>query len=237
MSAKDTAAQTAANILLSSIELFAQQGYSKTNIRQIAAHAGVSLGLVNHYYGSKRNLGYKALETLIRYVMSVCDRVQPLTADPDAQTLLLTDFLATRVVNAYLFQGIFRQFYIDTLSEDLFFNYLEDHSTLVISKLQEAYDFTIDDDMAELYSRYIPFSIEKTLVLKKLEGLFPSISEEDIPFQISASTYSNFLPKEVIREADMRSRELCPRILEHLDAIPSRETILQLLDNAEKERP
>ncbi|WP_317195397.1 TetR/AcrR family transcriptional regulator [Rufibacter roseolus] len=38
------------------LELFAEQGFDRTSIRQIAAKAGISLGLLYNYYPSKEDL-------------------------------------------------------------------------------------------------------------------------------------------------------------------------------------
>ena len=43
---------TAETIFFTAMDLFRENGYIATNIRQIAERAGVSLGLVNHYFGS-----------------------------------------------------------------------------------------------------------------------------------------------------------------------------------------
>lgn len=45
-----------ARIRLAALELFGQQGFDRTTIRQIAARAGVSPGLVIHHFGSKKEL-------------------------------------------------------------------------------------------------------------------------------------------------------------------------------------
>lgn len=45
-----------ARIRLAALELFGTQGFVKTTIRQIAARAGVSPGLVIHHFGSKNQL-------------------------------------------------------------------------------------------------------------------------------------------------------------------------------------
>ncbi|MFC6999653.1 TetR/AcrR family transcriptional regulator [Rufibacter roseus] len=50
---RETSAQ---NILESAMELFAQQGFDRTSIRQIAQSAGISLGLLYNYYSSKEEL-------------------------------------------------------------------------------------------------------------------------------------------------------------------------------------
>lgn len=45
-----------ARIRLAALELFGQQGFDRTTIRQIASRAGVSPGLVIHHFGSKKEL-------------------------------------------------------------------------------------------------------------------------------------------------------------------------------------
>jgi AcrR family transcriptional regulator len=47
---------TRARIAESATRLFAEQGFDRTSIRQIASSAGVDPALVQHYFGSKRSL-------------------------------------------------------------------------------------------------------------------------------------------------------------------------------------
>ena len=199
------------------MDLFRENGYTATNIRQIAERADVSLGLVNHYFGSKRQLGYDVLRTLIRYVITGCDTFF-LSREKD---LILVDATETRAVNDYLSHGPFRRFYLDTLEEDIFFNYLEKLTSLPILELQEVFHFTISRDMALLYCRYIPYMVEKTLVLKKDQGLFPGISNADVPYHIFISTYSGRVPQHVLDWADQTARDIAPTILSRLEPVPS----------------
>lgn len=53
-----------ARIRQSALELFGAHGYAATTIRQIAARAGVSPGLVIHHFGSKEKLG-RAVEAWV----------------------------------------------------------------------------------------------------------------------------------------------------------------------------
>ena len=48
--------ETRGRILQAALELFARHGYEGASVRQIAAAAGVSLGMIRHYYGSKDGL-------------------------------------------------------------------------------------------------------------------------------------------------------------------------------------
>ncbi len=53
------AEQTRRKILVAASELFAEHGYEGASVRQIASGAGVSLGMIRHYFGSKEGL-YRA---------------------------------------------------------------------------------------------------------------------------------------------------------------------------------
>jgi AcrR family transcriptional regulator len=53
------AERTKRKILLSASRKFADRGFEATSMRQVAAGAGVSLGMIQHYFGSKQGL-YRA---------------------------------------------------------------------------------------------------------------------------------------------------------------------------------
>jgi AcrR family transcriptional regulator len=69
--------ETQARILASARTLFAEQGYERTTIRAIAAHAGVDPGLVMHYFGAKENLFATAVQTF--HTAPDSDAAEPLT--------------------------------------------------------------------------------------------------------------------------------------------------------------
>jgi AcrR family transcriptional regulator len=54
-------------IVDSAMSLFAQQGYAHTTTRQIANHAGISAGLMYHYFESKESL----LQAVFEYCMEI----------------------------------------------------------------------------------------------------------------------------------------------------------------------
>lgn len=213
-------------IFVSAMDLFRENGYSNTNVRQIAERANLSLGLLNHHFESKRNLGYLVLRTLIGYVSAQTDEYLKDASDD----LLLLDAVATRAVNDYLKQGPFRQFYLDTLEEDIFFHYLENLTICILERLQDAYGYTISHDIALLYGRYVPNMVEKALVLKKGDHLFSSVAEDDIAYYIFSSTYARYIPEDALLKADSQARQIVPHILEKLSPIPS----MELLKNLER---
>lgn len=68
MSSKDLT--TTARIRRAALELFGGQGYERTTMRQIAHRAEVSLGLVNHHFGSKDGLRQACDDWVLNYILS-----------------------------------------------------------------------------------------------------------------------------------------------------------------------
>ena len=66
---KDSSRDTRKDLLEAAFELFAQQGFRQVNLTDIAERAGVSIGLIRHYFGSKVGL----VDECTRVVM---DRLQ-----------------------------------------------------------------------------------------------------------------------------------------------------------------
>lgn len=62
-------AETRAMIVASAMRLFAQQGYATTTTRNIATAAGLSVGLMYHYFDSKESL----LHAVFDFVMARID--------------------------------------------------------------------------------------------------------------------------------------------------------------------
>ncbi|MBK8904979.1 MAG: TetR/AcrR family transcriptional regulator [Anaerolineaceae bacterium] len=64
-------AETRATIVESAMRLFAQKGYATTTTRSIATEAGLSVGLMYHYFDSKERLLYAVFD----FVMARIDEV------------------------------------------------------------------------------------------------------------------------------------------------------------------
>ncbi len=63
-------------ILNAAVELFDQQGYSNTKISDISAKAGISKGLVYHYFSSKEEILF-ALQDLLKQCVDECAAIVP----------------------------------------------------------------------------------------------------------------------------------------------------------------
>lgn len=83
--------RTEAAIVDAAIELFSDQGYENTTMRQIADRAGVSVGNSYYYFASKEAL-----------VQALYDRFSEATFDVAMQRVAEVDTLADRIIQAML---------------------------------------------------------------------------------------------------------------------------------------
>lgn len=78
---------TRARILEAALRLFANVGRGQTSVRDIAREAGVSLGMVSHYFGSKDELYATCADTMLAELAELRGHLAPLflrTQDPRA---------------------------------------------------------------------------------------------------------------------------------------------------------
>lgn len=221
MSKKSEAAQ---EIFSVSLALFARNGYTGTSIRQIASEAGISVGLTHHYFGNKERLGRLALVVLSENVAEVVNARVTFDEDP-----ILNDLLLTRCNVRYMLNGPYRRFYLDSLREDLFFNALLNNEARLLNELQRRYGFESTPDLNLLYNKYIPYNVEKTIVLKKEEGLFPTIDYEEIPWHICSASMGKFIPESLLLEKDAISRRISEEVQQQIPSEPSDALIAHCL--------
>ncbi len=72
------AAATQARILHAALRLFADAGKGQTSVRDIARAAGVSLGMVNHYFGSKEGLYETCVDSMYQELSELRAHLAPL---------------------------------------------------------------------------------------------------------------------------------------------------------------
>lgn len=210
----DAKSASAFKILKASIALFREKGFDNTSIREIAAASGVSVGLINHYFMNKDILGTQCLLLIDQYASQ--NMVGNLSIDDEP---ILYDLVATRVLYQYMRRNGYEQFYADSLKNDFFFKYLSKRPSVIVQKLSRFYDISGTDDEIQLYCRFMPYMMEKTLVLKKSEGLFPSISDDQIPYYIVVTALSHFIPESEIAAQDAHSIRLSDEYLAPLQPV------------------
>ncbi|MBS6646569.1 MAG: helix-turn-helix transcriptional regulator [Clostridiaceae bacterium] len=204
------------DIFQTSHRLFLQQGYENTTIRQISDHASVSLGLINHCFHSKQELAGLMLDMLFSYSNRCCDNFYSSQEDP-----LLHTSLCTRVNTLYLLRGQYHRFYLDCLKYDIFFQKLEKRPNTSLYQLAAIHNFPVDDDLFLLYGKYVPYNFEKTLILNKESGLFPSIRYDEIPDYIIISKFEHFLDRKVLDDTLSKAHTIAGNVLDSMpDIVP-----------------
>ncbi len=194
---RGTPDQGIASILETALQLFHKQGFHGTSVRQIADNTPCSLGLINHYFGSKEYLGAQCLRAVDQYCLSGLSQYVRFEEDP-----ILYDLASVRILFYYIHHNGYKAFYLDALQQDFYFKYLSSRPLILIEALKKKFPIQAGHDEILLYSRYMPYMLEKTLVLKKEEGLFPHISYQRIPLMICTAAMSPFIP-----EAEVASRD------------------------------
>ena len=200
------------SILKTALPLFRTAGFDCTSVRMIAQGAGNTPAMINHYFGSKECLGAQVMDLISSYVTAKIPDVVSYDEDP-----VLSDLLWNRMMFTWLNENGYGNLYKDSLKNDFFFNFMDSHPTHLIGALSKAYGFSYTEDEAVLYGLYLPYMMEKTLILKKEEGKLSSIPYDSVPYYIASSAMSHFIPEEEIGKRNQKSIELCRELMLQLD--------------------
>ena len=219
-------------IICAAMALFRENGYRDTSVRQIAEKADVALGMVNHHFGSKETLGAQVLSLLDTYAVGGLKRRLSFHDDP-----ILYDLVSVRVLYDFMSTRGYWNFYLDSLRYDFFFKHLFSHPPVLIRELQRFYPFEATEDDILLYSKYMPYMMEKTVVLKKEEGFFATISYDEVPYLICHTAMSHFIPEADILARDGESRRLADEIGGTLNAFPPNAMIADFARNFSESDP
>lgn len=214
--------QKSERIIHEAFKLFSEQGFIETSMRQISQHAGISLGLINHYFGSKRRLGFLIIELLVLYAQTYVSKHLDVDEDP-----VLYDATLVRVTYTFVTSPPYKRFFLDCLEEDIFFDFLARRPNMLIRKETEKFGLLISDDILMLYGKFVPYYFEKTLSLNKEKGLFPSIGYDEIPEYIFLSGVERFLPKDALDKAMKESRKIAKVILAEMPSHISDEEVCE----------
>lgn len=95
--------------------LFARQGLEGTSVRQIASRAGVSIGLIRHYFGSKEGLYQACVDETFRIFGHLTTEV----AGDIAKGAPMEDILEQGIRKGFLFVRSHRDAHQLTLQEEL----------------------------------------------------------------------------------------------------------------------
>jgi AcrR family transcriptional regulator len=91
-------------VLAAAEELFFEQGYDATSVREVVERAGVTKGALYHHFTSKEDLLYEMYMELFRVNLAGLERILRHGADPAQMLREIIDDLV--VTNANSFRGI-----------------------------------------------------------------------------------------------------------------------------------
>jgi Transcriptional regulator len=109
-----------AQILSVAEQLFADQGFDGTSVRDIAQAANVNLAMISYYFGSKEKLLVALIEDRAGYTLGILEelnRDQSLT--PWGKIDRLIDFYVDKILNNYRFHCIMTQHNNRTRSQEI----------------------------------------------------------------------------------------------------------------------
>lgn len=199
------------DILKASYELFIEQGYHKASMRQIAAKAGVSLGLAAYHFKSKKDIALEIINRKFDILAAITEQYAGQKEEPILYSALLV------CLNYTVFSSErFLAFYKDALREDIFFEVIAHSGNETYMRIRDKYRQDLDDEKARAmgwYGNYISVSMERTLVLYEKET---TVIPGTVP-EIIFKSYIDFwhFPgiEELIDDACKRSRSLTDKIV------------------------
>lgn len=107
-------------ILQAAEQLFAEQGFDGTSVRDIAHRAGVNLAMISYYFGSKEKMLGALIEARTNYTLGVLEDLnKDQSLDPQAKMDRLVDFYVDKILSNYRFHCIMTQEYNSGRSADI----------------------------------------------------------------------------------------------------------------------
>lgn len=165
-------------ILRTASRFFLEKGYENTSMRQIAASADVSLGLVAYHFKTKRDIALEIVNRLYHRFAAYAKMYVNRHKAPILYSSLLVN------LNYSVFSSKqFRAFYEDVLRNDILFDVIARSGVETYMSIRDLYCPELPDREAEkmgFYGNYVSISMERTLVLygeemEMLEGAIPDV--------------------------------------------------------------
>lgn len=107
-------------ILLAAEQLFAEQGFDGTSVRDIAHRANVNLAMISYYFGSKEKMLGALIEIRTNYTLGMLEELnKDQTLDPMAKMDRLVDFYVDKIMGNYRFHCIMQNEYNSGRSSEI----------------------------------------------------------------------------------------------------------------------
>lgn len=188
-------------IVRTAARLFVEQGYDHTGMRQIAEESGVSLGLINYHFGSKKELGILLIQSHVRTLQDHVNRTSPEDERLRMLTLIRLNYIVFNTPRL-------KRFYEDTMKNDI---YLEAIINTEVKRESHRY-LSLDKMYWLLGDSYIPVHLERALVLCP----FTDLLDMDVPdfiFRFFIYGYLEGTPGHEVEWYLQRSRQVAADIL------------------------
>lgn len=88
-------------ILLAAKELFEEQGFDHTSVREIANRAGVNVALINYHFGSKENLFLSVMEVAVEATRVKINDISVSAATPKEKLCQVIDTYVEKIFTNY----------------------------------------------------------------------------------------------------------------------------------------
>jgi AcrR family transcriptional regulator len=109
-----------AHILAVAEQLFAENGFDGTSVRDIAQLANVNLAMISYYFGSKEKLLEALIEDRAGYTIGILEELaKNQTLSPWDKIDRLVEFYIEKIMNNYRFHCIMSQQYHQTRSTEI----------------------------------------------------------------------------------------------------------------------
>lgn len=211
LSKKEKAEESKRELLKAAYQLFLENGYAKTGMRQIAAKAGVSHGLITYYFKNKREVAVALMKQKMDQFAAAVHRYVDWEQEP-----VLYSAVLERLTYTVFSTPIFFEFYRDTLREDILFEVLADSGIGTDLHIWKKYFPEISEEEAirtATYGNYVSACMERAMVLYGKEKLYLQESIPDSVFRVSIGMWHFPNEQEMIEECCRRSREIVEKML------------------------
>ena len=197
--------ETYAKILHTATELFIQNGYKSVTLRDIAAHAGVNLGLISYYFTSKENLGNTVYSNLAEAALGEVEKID-LSEFSEMEQIYIAFAVSCYCLEHHPNYSRYLRFYyefIESRAMVLFpTRYIEERANMIIKK----YNLNVPRDLNKLYLEIMKMT-ENHLVLKRVKGDKTVTQRLEINLSFSNYLYNIGLPDEMIADAIMKGSQ------------------------------
>ena len=196
------------DIMKAAIQLFLEQGYCNTTVRQIAQATNTSPSLIIYHFGTKQAIAHAFLKYKLQEMRSELLQIVDIHTDPELFCCSMVRLFQTAMSSSTLCR-----FYHDMIEEGLFreFFFTSDEginaSVLILAK----HKIKLPPKIANFYSHYIIPSVEMALWISSNEAV-PLEETLDIPFRTLMGLLS--VPTNEIDDYCIKGQQIVKQILD-----------------------